>query len=293
VADAAGSPRHSAPGVSVAARGFCLFVSYLLRCVGRRGSRLVAGQAQRLLFAVAFPERLPPLLVPGGDALRLSAASAWRDSEALPGLYWLLVDRKTPHLFWRARLGWHEGSSRTMPSIRAPASKQTATLQVRHHYHSPVDGLAPGKLHSRCLTASIAHRVRNCNRDDAFRLQVAVKCRPLTDTEQRRSRHIIQVIDDKVPPRCASGVSMDLLFAIGGDNVTVYTLFAHRLWSCWTLICQRIIWTSSRTGPRKGAIPSIMCTRLGAPIRYVIVKFALLSSVIASPAFDIGFSSST
>lgn len=210
-----------------------------------------------------------------------------------PGLYWFLVDRKTPHLFWRARLGWHEGSSRTMPSIRAPASKQTATLQVRHHYHSPVDGLAPGKLHSRCLTASIAHRVRNCNRDDAFRLQVAVKCRPLTDTEQRRSRHIIQVIDDKVPPRCASGVSMDLLFAIGGDNVTVYTLFAHRLWSCWTLICQRIIWTSSRTGPRKGAIPSIMCTRLGAPIRYVIVKFALLSSVIASPAFDIGFSSST
>uniref|UniRef100_A0A0E0GUE3 Kinesin-like protein n=1 Tax=Oryza nivara TaxID=4536 RepID=A0A0E0GUE3_ORYNI len=42
-----------------------------------------------------------------------------------------------------------------MPSIRAPASKQTATLQV------------------------------------------AVKCRPLTDSEQRRSRHIIQVIDDK------------------------------------------------------------------------------------------------
>ncbi|GJN23159.1 hypothetical protein PR202_gb10783 [Eleusine coracana subsp. coracana] len=42
-----------------------------------------------------------------------------------------------------------------MPSIRAPASKQTATLQV------------------------------------------AVKCRPLTDNEQRRSRHIIQVIDDK------------------------------------------------------------------------------------------------
>uniref|UniRef100_A0A0D9VZJ7 Kinesin motor domain-containing protein n=1 Tax=Leersia perrieri TaxID=77586 RepID=A0A0D9VZJ7_9ORYZ len=42
-----------------------------------------------------------------------------------------------------------------MPSIRAPDSKQTATLQV------------------------------------------AVKCRPLTDSEQRRSRHIIQVIDDK------------------------------------------------------------------------------------------------
>ncbi|KAF0928900.1 hypothetical protein E2562_010750 [Oryza meyeriana var. granulata] len=42
-----------------------------------------------------------------------------------------------------------------MPSIRAPASKQTATLQV------------------------------------------AVKCRPLTDSERRRSRHIIQVIDDK------------------------------------------------------------------------------------------------
>ena len=29
-------------------------------------------------------------------------------------------------------------------------------------------------------------------------LQVAVKCRPLTDNERRRSRHIIQVIDDKV-----------------------------------------------------------------------------------------------
>nr|ADB85354.1 putative chromosome-associated kinesin [Phyllostachys edulis] len=42
-----------------------------------------------------------------------------------------------------------------MPSIRAPASKQTATLQV------------------------------------------AVKCRPLTDSERRRARHIIQVIDDK------------------------------------------------------------------------------------------------
>ncbi|KAL5218323.1 hypothetical protein ABZP36_019007 [Zizania latifolia] len=42
-----------------------------------------------------------------------------------------------------------------MPSIRALASKQTATLQV------------------------------------------AVKCRPLTDSEQRRSRHIIQVTDDK------------------------------------------------------------------------------------------------
>nr|CAB3493054.1 unnamed protein product [Digitaria exilis] len=39
-----------------------------------------------------------------------------------------------------------------MPSIRAPASKQTATLQV------------------------------------------AVKCRPLTDTEQRRARHIIQTV---------------------------------------------------------------------------------------------------
>lgn len=150
--------------------------------------------------------------LPGGDAPRLSAASAWRDSEALPGLYWFLVHRKTPRLFWRARLGWHEGSSRTMPSIRAPASKQTATLQVRHHYHTPVDGLAPGKLHSRCLTASIAHRVRNCNRDDAFRLQVAVKCRPLTDTEQRRSRHIIQVIDDKVPPAlrfwCVDGFAL-------------------------------------------------------------------------------------
>jgi hypothetical protein len=31
-----------------------------------------------------------------------------------------------------------------------------------------------------------------------LQLQVAVKCRPLTDDEQRRSRHIIQVIDDKV-----------------------------------------------------------------------------------------------
>lgn len=130
---------------------------------------MVAGQAQRLLFAVAFPERLPPLLVPGGDAPRLSAASAWRDSEALPGLYWFLVDRKTPHLFWRARLGWHEGSSRTMPSIRAPASKQTATLQV------------------------------------------AVKCRPLTDTEQRRSRHIIQVIDDKTVVVLDPDLSKDYL----------------------------------------------------------------------------------
>ncbi|KAJ3670072.1 hypothetical protein LUZ60_010396 [Juncus effusus] len=42
-----------------------------------------------------------------------------------------------------------------MPSIRAPASKQTATLSV------------------------------------------AVKCRPLTEAEKRKSRHIIQVVDDK------------------------------------------------------------------------------------------------
>lgn len=119
---------------------------------------------------------------------------------------------------------------------------------------------------------------------------MAVKCRPLTDTEQRRSRHIIQVIDDKVPR--ASGVLMRLLFAIGGGNVMVYTRFSPRLWLCWTLICQRTTWTSSRTGPRKGDIPSIMCTRLDAPIRYVIVKFDLLSSVIAWPAFDIALSRS-
>jgi hypothetical protein len=177
-----------------------------------------------------------------------------------------------------------------MPSIRAPASKQTATLQVRYS-HFPVlwTVLVPGKLHSRCLIAGTAYRVHNSNHDDAFHLQVAVKCRPLTDTEQRRSRHIIQVIDDKVP---ASGVLMRLLFAIGGGNVMVYTRFSPRLWLCWTLICQRTTWTSFRTGPRKGDIPSIMCTRLDAPIRYVIVKFDLLSSVIAWPVFDIGLSRS-
>ncbi|CAD6214816.1 unnamed protein product [Miscanthus lutarioriparius] len=56
-----------------------------------------------------------------------------------------------------------------MPSIRAPASKQTATLQV------------------------------------------AVKCRPLTDTEQRRSRHIIQVIDDKTVVVLDPDLSKDYL----------------------------------------------------------------------------------
>jgi len=48
----------------------------------------VASQAQLLLFAVAFAGDWW-----GRDAPCLSAASAWRDSEALPGLYWfLLVD---------------------------------------------------------------------------------------------------------------------------------------------------------------------------------------------------------
>ncbi|KAL5210172.1 hypothetical protein ABZP36_005795 [Zizania latifolia] len=56
-----------------------------------------------------------------------------------------------------------------MPSIRAPASKQTATLQV------------------------------------------AVKCRPLTDSEQRRSRHIIQVIDDKTVVVLDPDLSKDYL----------------------------------------------------------------------------------
>jgi hypothetical protein len=68
---------------------------------------LVAGQAQRLLFAVAFSER--PLLLGAGDwwwgrdAPCLSAASAWRDSEALPGLYWfLLVDIEKHHILLEA-----------------------------------------------------------------------------------------------------------------------------------------------------------------------------------------------
>ncbi|KAG8098355.1 hypothetical protein GUJ93_ZPchr0013g36226 [Zizania palustris] len=56
-----------------------------------------------------------------------------------------------------------------MPSIRAPASKQTATLQV------------------------------------------AVKCRPLSDSEQRRSRHIIQVIDDKTVVVLDPDLSKDYL----------------------------------------------------------------------------------
>jgi len=69
----------------------CLFL-FSLAAGGGRDSRLVAGQAQRLLFAAAFPER-PLLVVTVRDAPCLSAASAWRDSEALPGLYrFLLVD---------------------------------------------------------------------------------------------------------------------------------------------------------------------------------------------------------
>ncbi|XP_051178034.1 kinesin-like protein KIN-8B [Lolium perenne] len=84
-----------------------------------------------------------------------------------------------------------------MPSIRAPASRQTATLQV------------------------------------------AVKCRPLTDNERRRSRHIIQVIDDKnvavLDPDLSKGYldliqnrtkerrySFDHVFAPGCSNTDVY-----------------------------------------------------------------------
>ncbi|KAF7061146.1 hypothetical protein CFC21_067867 [Triticum aestivum] len=84
-----------------------------------------------------------------------------------------------------------------MPTIRAPASRQTATLQV------------------------------------------AVKCRPLTDNESRRSRHIIQVIDDKnvavLDPDISKGYldliqnrtkekrySFDHVYAPGCSNTDVY-----------------------------------------------------------------------
>ncbi|KAI4985132.1 hypothetical protein ZWY2020_017762 [Hordeum vulgare] len=84
-----------------------------------------------------------------------------------------------------------------MPTIRAPASRQTATLQV------------------------------------------AVKCRPLTDNESRRSRHIIQVIDDKnvavLDPDVSKGYldliqnrtkekrySFDHVYAPGCSNTDVY-----------------------------------------------------------------------
>uniref|UniRef100_A0A453LWW2 Kinesin-like protein n=3 Tax=Aegilops tauschii subsp. strangulata TaxID=200361 RepID=A0A453LWW2_AEGTS len=84
-----------------------------------------------------------------------------------------------------------------MPTIRAPASRQTATLQV------------------------------------------AVKCRPLTDNERRRSRHIIQVIDDKnvavLDPDISKGYldliqnrtkekrySFDHVYAPGCSNTDVY-----------------------------------------------------------------------
>jgi len=66
---------RSGPPASVASRGRRL--AFVL-AAGGRGSRLVAGQAQRLLFAVGFSER--PLLVAGwwGCALpfrRLGVAS--------------------------------------------------------------------------------------------------------------------------------------------------------------------------------------------------------------------------
>jgi len=48
----------------------CLFL-FSLAAGGGRGSRLVAGQAQRLLFAVAFSERPLPL-VTGGEGMRLA-----------------------------------------------------------------------------------------------------------------------------------------------------------------------------------------------------------------------------
>jgi hypothetical protein len=154
-----------------------------------------------------------------------------------------------------------------MPTIRAPASKQTATLQVRVR-RSPVHRSSSCKIPFPPLL-NCRFFVWGSDSNHALQLQVAVKCRPLTDAEQQRSRHIIQVIDDKV---WASGfVDARVCFAIRGRNVMVYMRFSPRLWLCWTPTCQRITWTSYRTGPRRGDTPSIMCTRLGAPIRYVRV----------------------
>ena len=82
-----------------------------------------------------------------------------------------------------------------MPSIRAPASRQTATLQVQILSSAIQVMKCTGLLTHRLQFLFVAH-MEFCM--TVIFLQVAVKCRPLTDNERRRSRHIIQVIDDKV-----------------------------------------------------------------------------------------------
>lgn len=157
-----------------------------------------------------------------------------------------------------------------MPSIRAPATKQTTTLTVSSFFFP---SFWVCKVHS--------FTVLFWKLDACILLQVAVKCRPFRERE--RGRDIVRVIDNKV---CGGGSELFLtykFFSICG----VWTVYWFDVWNfncrrclCWILICQRTTLSAYRIEQRKRNIVLIMHLILAVLIWYVESLNLLVSLIM-------------